>query len=199
MTSIDEHYKNQGKVRAKMLNIKEIEVSGYEKVIEVKDTEAGLHAFIAIHDTTLGPSMGGLRIFPYSNPEDALKDVLRLAKGMTYKSALVENGLGGGKSVIIANSKTDKTEKLLTAYAEAIDELQGQYIVAEDMGSSTDDMIIIHKTTPYVAALPTEKSSGDPSRFTAWGVYRGMQAVAMKLWQTPSLRGRTVSIQGTGH
>jgi leucine dehydrogenase len=182
-----------------MIDVKEISVAGFEKVIEAKDAEAGLHAFIALHNTSLGPALGGARIYPYPKPEDALNDVLRLAKGMTYKSAVVSLGLGGGKSVIIANPKFQKTEKLFKAFGEVINTLNGSYIVAEDLGSSTEDMIIIRKATPYVAALPTEKSSGDPSRFTSWGIFKGMQAVAMKLWKSPSLRGKTVAIQGVGH
>lgn len=181
------------------LEIKEISVPHFEKVIEAKDSSTGLHCFIAIHDTTLGPALGGARIYPYTKKEDALKDVLRLAKVMTYKSAIVENGLGGGKSVIIANPKTDKTNALLRAFGDVINTLNGRYIVAEDVGSSTEDMTIIRKNTPFVAALPTETSSGDPSRFTARGVFRGMQAVAMKLWETPSLRNRVIAIQGIGH
>lgn len=183
---------------AAMLDVREIPVPGFERVIEVKDPVSGLHTFIAVHDTTLGPALGGARMYPYAKREDALFDVLRLAKGMTYKSALVESGLGGGKSVIIADPKKEKTEELLLSFGEAVNLLQGKYIIAEDIGTTTEDMIVIHKTTPYVSALPTEKSSGDPSRFTAWGVFRGIRAVAMKLWDSPSLCGKTVAIQGVG-
>lgn len=181
------------------LEIKEITVPDYEMVIEAKDPASGLHCLIAIHDTTLGPSLGGARMYPYKRKEDALEDVLRLSKGMTYKSAIVENGFGGGKSVIIANPKSEKTEALLESFGNVIHAMKGQYIVAEDVGTSEEDMIIIRRRTPYVAALPTEQSSGDPSRFTAWGVFRGMQAMAMKLWKSPSLRNRTIAIQGLGH
>ena len=184
---------------ASMLEIKELPIPEYERVIEAKDPSSGLHAFIAVHNTTLGPALGGTRVYPYKNAEDALEDVLRVAKGMTYKSAVVENGLGGGKSVIIADPKTEKTEKLLLSFGEAINSFQGKYIAAEDVGTSTEDMIVINKRSPYVAALPTEKSSGDPSRFTAWGVYRGMQAVATRLWKSPSLRGKVIAIQGIGN
>lgn len=180
-----------------MLTIKEIPIEGYQKVIEAIDDEAGLHCFIAIHDCTLGPALGGMRIKPYGSPEEALDDVLRLAKAMTYKSALAEDGLGGGKSVIIADPKM-KTERLLLAFAKAIDLLEGQYIVAEDVGSTPEDLAIIRTATPYVAALSSEKSSGDPSRFTAWGVFRGIQAVAHKLWNTTRLRNKKIAIQGLG-
>jgi leucine dehydrogenase len=181
------------------LEIKELIIPDYEKVVEAKDKHSGLHCLIAIHDTTLGPALGGARIYPYKKREDALEDVLRLAKGMTYKSALVEDGFGGGKSVIIANPKTDKSEALLEAFGKVIQSLQGAYIVAEDIGSSVEDMTIIRRITPYVAALPTESSSGDPSRFTAWGVFRGLQSIAMRLWKSPSLRNRRIAIQGVGH
>lgn len=181
-----------------MLNIKEIIVPGYEKVIEVDEPESGLHAFIAIHNTTLGPAMGGVRIQPYPSRQEALNDALRLAKAMTYKSALAENGLGGGKAVVIANPKTDKTERLLLSFAEAINTLSGSYIAAEDMGTTTEDMIVLKQKTSYVGALPTETSSGDPSRFTAWGVYRGMRAVAKTLWHDPNLSKKIIAIQGLG-
>lgn len=182
-----------------MLDIKEISVPGYKHVIEATDKKAGLHSFIAIHDCTLGPSLGGARIYPYSTPNAALEDALRLAKGMTYKSALSGCGLGGGKSVIIADPHHDKTESLLLAFGEAVDYLKGEYITAEDVGTSPEDMLVIRRKTPYVVALPTDQSSGDPSYFTAWGVFRGMQAVAQKLWNDKSLRNKRILIQGLGH
>lgn len=182
-----------------MLTIEEISIPGYEKVIEAKDPARGLHCFIAVHNTTLGPSLGGTRIHSYSSSGDALQDVLRLAKAMTYKSAIARDGLGGGKSVLIANPHVDKTPQLLRAFGEVVDSLKGQYIAAEDVGSSPEDMSVIRQTTPYVAALLTETSSGDPSRFTARGVFRGIQAVAKKLWHSKFLRGKTVAIQGLGH
>ncbi len=182
-----------------MLTIKEISIPGYKKVIEAKNPEANLHCFIAIHDNTLGPALGGTRIHTYANPQDALDDVLRLSKAMTYKSALAENGLGGGKSVIIANPKKDKSPELLTAFAEVLDTFKGEYIAAEDVGTTTEDMMVIKRTTPYVCALPTDKSSGDPSRFTAWGVFRGILAVSKKIWGTHNLKRRKVAIQGLGN
>jgi len=182
-----------------MLTIKEISISGYEKVIEGVDPSRGLHCFIAIHNTLLGPSLGGTRIHPYANAQDALNDVLRLSKAMTYKSAVAEDGLGGGKSVIIADPSKAKTPELLYAFAEVIDSLKGIYIAAEDVGSTIEDMALIRQKTPYVAALSSEKSSGDPSRFTAWGVFRGIQAVAKKIWHSKSLRGKTIAIEGLGN
>jgi leucine dehydrogenase len=183
-----------------MLTVKEIPVPNYEKVIEAQDPQTGLHCFIAIHNTSLGPAMGGTRIYPYKNRQEALEDALRLSKAMTYKSAMAENGLGGGKGVIIANPKIEKTESLLLSYAEVVHQLQGRYIAAEDVGSTTTDMAVIRQKTPYVGALPTEKSSGDPSRFTAWGVYRGMRAVVQRLWgKQDCLRKKIIAIQGLGN
>lgn len=181
-----------------MLEVKELSIEGYEKVIEATDKKTGLHSIIAVHNTRLGPSVGGCRIYPYPNTEEALRDALRLSKGMTYKSAMAEIGFGGGKSVIIADPKTDKTPELLNSFAQAVDSLSGKYICAEDVGSTVEDMVIINKTTPYVAALPSTESSGDPSPFTAWGCFRGMQAVAKFLWNSPSLENKTVTIQGLG-
>ncbi len=182
-----------------MLTIEEVEVEGYEKVIEGKDPSRALHCFIAVHNTALGPALGGTRVHRYPNPEDALQDVLKLARAMTYKSAVVQSGLGGGKSVIIADPFTEKTEETLTAFAEVLDSLAGLYIAAEDVGSSTADMNFILQHTPYVAATSKEQSSGDPSPYTAWGVFRGIQATAQKLFHSSSLKDKTIAIQGLGN
>lgn len=182
-----------------MLVIKELHIPGYRKVIEAINEDANLHCFIAIHDTRLGPSLGGTRIYPYSTREEALKDALRLSKAMTYKSALTENGLGGGKGVIIANPHKDKTQKLLEAYAEVVHSLKGEYITAEDVGSSFEDMLIIKKKTPFVVGMPEGTSSGDPSPFTARGVFKGIQAVAYTLWGSNCLKNKTIAIQGLGN
>lgn len=181
-----------------MVTIKEISVPGYRKVVEGIDAASKLHCFIAIHDSTLGPALGGTRLFPYKSREEALNDALRLAKSMSYKSAFAEDGLGGGKSVIIG-SREEKTEALLLAFAEVVNSLEGEYIAAEDVGTSPEDMLILRKKTPYVVALPTDLSSGDPSRFTAWGILKGMQAVAQTLWGSHSLVGKRVLIKGVGH
>lgn len=181
-----------------MLVTREIHIPGFQKVIEGIDTDTGLHSFIAIHDSTLGPTLGGVRIYPYSSPEEALTDVLELAKCMTYKAALIECGLGGGKSVIIANPLA-KTKELLQSFGEFVNTLKGTYIAAEDVGSTPDDLLTIRETTPYVLALPILKSSGDPSRFTARGVVKGMQAVATTLWGSEQLKGKKIAIQGLGH
>ena len=180
------------------LIIKKININGYENVLEVINKKFNLHAIISIHDTTLGPALGGVRIYPYKTFDDALLDVLRLSKGMTYKSAITELGLGGGKSVIIADPKTDKTEELLLAMGEAINSLNGKYICAEDSGCTLEDLEIVNKKTPYVVGLGHDKSSGDPSRFTAWGTFRGIQAALKWVYDSESLVGKKIAIQGFG-
>lgn len=180
------------------LELKEIVLENFERVIEVINKKANLHAFIALHNTSMGPSLGGTRIYPYSHRDDALTDVLRLSEGMTYKSALAGTGFGGGKSVIIAHPAKDKTEELLMAFGEAVHALNGKYICAEDVGSTKEDMLHIRKKTPYVVGLPLDTSSGDPSPFTAWGIFKGIQATAKKLWGSTDLHGKIIAIQGLG-
>lgn len=187
------------KERIPMLSIKKHAVNGYETVIEAENSETNLHCFIAIHNTERGPALGGVRIYPYKGEKEALEDVLRLSRAMTAKSSLAGLNLGGGKSVIIADPKRDKTPAMLRSFGEVIDSLKGTYIVAEDVGSSAEDMLVIREKTPYVVALPTERSSGDPSPFTAFGVLRGMEAAVKKMFGSPSLLGRSVAIQGLGH
>ncbi|CDZ79524.1 Leucine dehydrogenase [Candidatus Rubidus massiliensis] len=180
------------------LKIIEHKVENYEKVIEGIDEEIGLHCFIAVHNTTLGPAIGGLRIFPYSSTQKALEDVLFLAKAMTYKSAAILSGSGGGKSVIIADPKR-KSPKLLHAFAEVVNSLKGSYVTAADVGTNANDMLIIKEKTPYVCALPIKGGSGDPSIYTAFGVVKGMEAVAKFLWDSPSLENKTILIKGLGN
>jgi leucine dehydrogenase len=180
------------------LVLEEIQVDGYEKVVRVSDKKSGLSALIAIHDTTLGPALGGIRIHPYATSQEALVDVLRLAKGMTYKSAVAEVGFGGGKSVIIADPRKQKTPEMLTAFGAAVEKLGGQYICAEDVGCTTEDVRIVRKATKYVVGLAHAKSSGDPAPFTAWGTYRGICATLKKIYGSDSLEGRVVAIQGLG-
>ena len=181
------------------LEIVSLNIEGYEQVLKVVDSQAGLTAIIAIHNTALGPALGGIRIYPYATFDAALKDVLRLAKGMTYKSAVAGVGFGGGKSVIIADPKKNKTAQLLLAFGAAVEQLQGQYICAEDVGCCVEDVKIVRKATRYVVGLPNAKSSGDPGPFTAWGTYRGICATAKHLFGTDSLEGRTVAVQGLGN
>ena len=180
------------------LKFEEINVKGYEKVLKISDIKSGLVGIISIHSTKLGPAVGGIRIQSYKNFNDALTDVLRLSKGMTYKSAIVQAGLGGGKSVIIADAKAEKSPEKLKAFGEAIDRLQGMYIGAEDMGCTTDDVGVIRGVTKYVLGLKHEKSSGNPSPFTAWGTFVGIKAVCRTLYGTDSVKGKTIAIQGLG-
>ena len=158
-----------------------LQVPGYEKVIKITDGKSGLQAIISIHNTVLGPALGGTRIYPYKNFDEALTDVLRLSKGMTYKSAIAQAGVGGGKSVIIADSKTEKTPELLQSFGRAVNRLQGGYVCAEDVGCSIDDCSIIREATKYVCGLNHERSSGNPAPFTAWGTFRGIQSTMKKI------------------
>ena len=145
----------------KSLQFERIIVKGYEKVVKVTDAKAGLTAIIAIHNTTLGPALGGIRIQPYATFDAALEDALRLAKGMTYKSAVAEVGFGGGKSVIIADPKKQKTPELLMAFGAAVEKLAGMYICAEAMGCPTEDVKMIRRVPKHVVSLAQEKSVGD--------------------------------------
>ncbi|NGX61816.1 MAG: Leucine dehydrogenase [Chlamydiae bacterium] len=176
----------------------ELEIEGYERVVEATDQESGLHAIISLHNTRLGPAIGGTRMIPYPTFEEALQDVLRLSKGMTYKSSVAETGSGGGKSVIIADPATQKTEELLLAFAEAVNHFQGKYIAAIDSGIATKDLETVGKGTSYVIGLPSPVGSGDPSPFTAFGGFKGIQAAAQKLWGSDSLKGKRIAIQGLG-
>ena len=183
------------------LTLEEIAVPGYHKVIRARDPSSGLDAIIAIHDLRLGKAaLGGTRMYPYNSFEEAMTDVTRLAQGMTYKSAASQSGWGGGKSVIIADPKNpkQKTDDLLASFGIAVNRLGGEYICAEDSGCGLKDMAIIAQYTPYVVGLPHEKSSGNPSPYTSWGVFRGIQAVMHKLFGSDSVEGRTIAIQGLG-
>lgn len=180
------------------LCIETLNVEGYEKVLKVTDKKTKLKAFIVIHSTRLGPTLGGVRIHSYVHEEEALTDGLRLAKAMTYKSALAQCGWGGGKSVIMADPRRDKSDELLFSFAKAVDFLKGEYIAAEDVGSTPSDMNVFSKVTPYVVGLDHIKSSGNPSPFTAWGVFRSIQATLKKLYGSEDVQGRTIAIQGLG-
>jgi leucine dehydrogenase len=172
----------------------------YEQLVFCHDHSTGLRAVIAIHNTTLGPALGGCRMWPYSCEEEAVVDVLRLSRGMTYKAAASGLNLGGGKSVIIGDPHTDKSEALFRSFGRYIETLGGRYIVAEDVGTTTADIDNVRLETPYVAGLDvTRGGSGDPSPFTALGVFQGMRACAEEVFGTPSLEGKTVAVQGLGH
>lgn len=182
----------------KTLVLEKILIPGYEKVIRVLNPEVGLHAIICVHSSVIGPALGGIRIYPYLNEEEALNDVMRLAKSMTYKALLSECSLGGGKAVIIGDPKVTKTKKVLYAFGEAVHRLRGEYICAEDVGCSPEDILAISKMTPYAVGLPHKKSSGNPSVFTAWGTFRGIQSVLKKVHGSSDLEGCKIAIQGMG-
>ncbi len=171
----------------------------HEEVLYGHDPISGLKAIIAIHSTALGPALGGTRFFPYENEDDALRDVLRLAKGMSYKSAAAGLDLGGGKAVIIGDPETLRSERLLRSFGRLVDSLGGRYVTAEDVGTTTDDMITIATETEWVTGLPeAHGGSGDPSPATARGVLVSMRAVSEHLWDTDDLSDRTVAVQGVG-
>lgn len=178
----------------------EIETHNHEQVVFCSDRKAGLKAIIAVHDTTLGPALGGTRMWTYASDEDALRDVLRLSRGMTYKAAVAGLNLGGGKGVIIGDPKKDKTEILFRTYGRFVEGLGGRYITAEDVGTSVQDMEWVRMETSSVSGLDRALGgSGDPSPVTALGVYYGMKASMKKLTGSDSLAGKTVAVQGAGH
>jgi leucine dehydrogenase len=172
--------------------------SDHEEVVFCNDPESGLKAIIAIHDTTLGPALGGCRMWPYASEAEALEDVLRLARGMTYKAAMAELDFGGGKSVVIGDPRRDKTAALLTSLGRFVDSLGGRYIVAEDVGTSVPDMEIVRQVTEHVAGT-ARGGSGDPSPATAWGVYQGIRAALEQRFGRADLEGVAVAVQGLGH
>ncbi|VXC12721.1 branched-chain amino acid dehydrogenase [Bacillus sp. 349Y] len=172
----------------------------YEQLVFCQDQESGLKAIIAIHDTTLGPALGGTRMWTYESEEAAIEDALRLAKGMTYKNAAAGLNLGGGKTVIIGDPRKDKNEEMFRAFGRYIQGLNGRYITAEDVGTTVADMDLIHEETDYVTGIsPAFGSSGNPSPVTAYGVYRGIKAAAKEAFGTDSLEGKTIAVQGVGN
>ncbi len=173
---------------------------GHEQVVICNDKASGLKALIGIHDTTLGPALGGARMWTYASDADALKDVLRLSRGMTYKAAVAGLNLGGGKAVIIGDPRTMKTEQMFRAFGRFIEGLGGRYITAEDVGTSLNEMVWIRSETKYVTGIPVELGgSGDPSPVTAFGTYMGIKACANVKYGSDSLNGKRVSIQGAGN
>lgn len=171
----------------------------YEQLIFCCDARIGLSAIIAIHDTTLGPALGGARMWPYQSEEEAILDVLRLARAMTYKSSAAGLNLGGGKAVIMGDPAKDKSEGLFRSFGRFMESLKGRYITTEDVGTSVQDMQHIRAETTYVTGLPISwGSSGDPSPLTGFGIYHGMKACLKEVFGSDSLRGRTVAIQGFG-
>ncbi|MCF8480314.1 MAG: amino acid dehydrogenase [Rhodospirillum sp.] len=173
---------------------------GHERVVFAHDAASGLRAIIAIHDTALGPAVGGCRMWPYASDEAALADVLRLSRGMSYKNALADLPLGGGKSVIIGDPRTDKTEALLRAFGRAVDGLGGRYRTAEDVGTSVVDMDIIGQETRYALGRSEGRAAiGDPSPYTARGGLAAIKAAVHHKLGRRDLAGLRVAIQGVGH
>jgi leucine dehydrogenase len=172
---------------------------GHEQVVFCNDQHTGLKAIIAVHNTTLGPALGGTRLWSYSSHEDALVDALRLSRGMTYKNAISGLNIGGGKAVIIADP-TMKSEAFWRRYGKFVNSLNGKYITAEDVNTNTSDMEFVALETKSVTGVPQFMGgSGDPSPFTAKGVYVGMKAAAQKVFGSDSLSGKKILVQGAGH
>jgi leucine dehydrogenase len=172
----------------------------HEQVVFCHDPHSGLNAIIAIHNTTLGPALGGTRLWNYNSHSDAIVDALRLSRGMTYKAAISGLNLGGGKAVIIGDAKQIKSEALWRRYGKFVNSLNGKYITAEDVNTSAPDMEFIAQETTHVTGVPEYMGgSGDPSPFTAYGVFMGMKAAAKKAWGNDSLSGKKVVVQGVGH
>ena len=167
----------------------------HEKVLFVNNEKAGLKAIIAVHNTNLGPAIGGCRLFPYASYDDALFDVLRLSRGMSHKNAIAGLPHGGGKGVIIADPSM-KTEAMFEAFGEAVNNLGGDYITAEDVNTDCDDALVMLRKTNHICGLP--QNSGDPSPFTARGVWQGIKATAKVTFGTDSLDGLTIAVQGLG-
>jgi len=169
----------------------------HEQVVFCSDAKSGLRAIVCIHNTNLGPAVGGCRMWEYNTDEGALVDALRLSRGMSYKNAMAGLPMGGGKSVIIGNPKTMKSEELFLAFGRFVESLSGRYITAEDVGINPNDMAIVNRETNFVLGL--EGKSGDPSPVTAYGVYKGMKAAVKYRLGRDSLDGIRVAVQGAGH
>lgn len=177
---------------------KMIEEHDYEQIVYCYDKNSGLKGIIAIHDTTLGPALGGTRMWNYRSEEEALEDVLRLARGMTYKNAAAGLNLGGGKAVIIGDPKKDKSEAMFRAFGRYVESLNGRYITAEDVGTTEEDMDQIHMETDFVTGT-SSGGVGDPSPVTALGIYKGMKAAAKAAFGHDSLKEKKIAVQGVGH
>jgi len=170
---------------------------GHEQVVMCHDKASGYRGIIAIHDTTLGPGLGGLRFWNYKTDEEAFIDALRLSRGMTYKNAVAGLNLGGGKAVMIGDNRTTNREMLFRAHGRFVDSLGGRYITAEDVGVGVEDMDFVHMETKHVTGIGSK--SGDPSSVTAHGVFRAIEASAKERWGSDSLEGRRVALQGCGN
>lgn len=177
--------------------LSQMSTMGHEQVLFCSDKTTGLKAIIAIHNTVLGPALGGTRMWAYANEMEALKDVLRLSKGMTYKNSISGLNLGGGKAVIIGDARSMKSEALFRRFGKFVNSLAGNYITAEDVGITPSDLQWVKMETNHVAGLPGK--SGDPSPVTAYGVYMGMKACAKIQFGSDSLEGKVIAVQGVGH
>lgn len=193
--------------------VKDLDVSAHpqfdqhERVVYFEDQATGLKSIIAVHNTRLGPGLGGCRIYPYNNIQEAEHDVLRLSRGMTYKSALAGLPLGGGKAVIIADPRRDKTEAMMESFGRAVDYMEGTYVTAEDVGTAESDMIAIARHTRHVTGLPSAEGHivgdqggvcGNPSPVTAYGVFCGLKASVKHAFGRDDMQGLTVAVQGLG-
>jgi len=172
----------------------------HEQIVFCNDKDTGLKAIIGIHNTVLGPALGGTRMWQYKNEWEALNDALRLSRGMTFKAAITGLNLGGGKAVIIGDAKTQKTPELMKRFGEFVHSLSGKYITAEDVGMETSDMDLVREVTPYVTGISESKGgAGNPSPITAYGVYMGMKAAAKFQFGTDKLENKKIYVQGIGH
>ncbi|MDG5492984.1 Glu/Leu/Phe/Val dehydrogenase [Psychroserpens sp. SPM9] len=178
----------------------QLSFDNHEQIVFCNDKDTGLKAIIGIHNTVLGPALGGTRMWNYSNEWEALNDVLRLSRGMTFKSAITGLNLGGGKAVIIGDAKTQKTPELMRKFGEFVHSLSGKYITAEDVGMATEDMDTVREVTPYVTGISESKGgAGNPSPITAYGVFMGMKAAAKFKYGSDILEDKSVFVQGIGH
>jgi len=178
----------------------QLSFDNHEQVVFCNDKDTGLKAIIGIHNSVLGPALGGTRMWNYNSEWDALNDVLRLSRGMTFKSAITGLNLGGGKAVIIGDAKTQKTPELMRKFGEFVHSLSGKYITAEDVGMDTEDMDTVREVTPYVTGISESKGgAGNPSPITAYGVFMGMKAAAKYKFGNDDLDGKKVLVQGIGH
>ena len=177
-----------------------MEQHGHEQLVLCHDDASGLKGIIAIHNTVIGPALGGLRMWNYATEDEAILDALRLSRGMTYKNAVAGLQLGGGKSVIIGDARRDKTEALFRSFGRYVQSLNGRYITAEDVGTSTADIEHVRTETDYAAGIPVASGgSGDPSPFTALGTFQGLLACANEAWGTTDIKGKVIAVQGLGH
>jgi leucine dehydrogenase len=180
--------------------LEQLSLSGHKKVVFCNDPDTGLKAIIAIHDTTLGPAIGGTRMWNYNSEAEALEDVLRLSRGMTYKAAITGINLGGGKAVIIGDSRKQKSEALMRSFGRFIKNLNGEFITAEDVGTTVKDMEYIRMETQHVTGVPESLGgAGNPAPYTAKGVFLGIKACVKEVFGTDMLAGRSVVVQGIGN